>query len=245
MGGIKGSVQYQLLAQQLMARIEAGELAVGQYIPTEEVLCGQYAVSRTTVRAALHELQRRGMVSRRPRLGTRVESQTARVGFTMVGDSLDGVLRFTRDLAFRLVSQEETTLSAEQAAALELPAGQRFWVVTGVRQRARSLPAIFSEHLIPLLFTGSDLQFDGLRGSIPELLARRRGLFIQEIVQKVDVARLSQAAAVALRTANGEPALRTRRWYRASNGELVAMSTSFSPEGRYEINSTLRRDTSA
>lgn len=160
----------------------------------------------------------------------------------MVGDSLDGVLRFTRDLPFRLLSAEEVTLVADRAAALGLAAGQRYLQVTGVRQSARALPAIFSEHLIPLLFTGSDVQFDGLRGSIPELLARRRGLLVQEIVQRVDVTRLSKPAAAALQARTGEPSLRTRRWYRADSGELVAMSTSVSPEGRYEINATLRRE---
>lgn len=245
MTGARGSTQYRLLAQQLMSRIERGEHAVGEYLPTEEVLCQSYGVSRTTVRAALHELQQRGMVSRRPRLGTRVESLAPRSGFTMVGDSLDGVLRFTRDLPFRMLSSTEKTLGAEQASALDLIAGQRYLLVTGVRQKPRSLPAIYSEHLIPLLFTDGDVRFDGLRGSIPELLAQRRGVLVQQVVQRIDVTRLTRAAAVALQARTGEPSLRTRRWYWASSKDLVAMSTSVSPEGRYEIDSTLRREGAA
>lgn len=241
MGGVRGSAQYQLLAQQLMRRIERGEPAVGEYLPTEEELCRQYAVSRTTVRAALRELQDRGMVTRRPRLGTRVESQSVRSGFTMVGDSLDGVLRFTRELPFRLISSTEAELTADEAQALGLQPGQRFLRLTGVRRQGRSPPAIYSEHLIPMLFAGADLKIDGLRGSIPELLAQQRGLLVQEVVQSIDVTRLHRKAAEALQARTGAPALRTQRWYRAAAGQLVAMSTSVSPEGRYTITSTLRR----
>jgi len=96
-----------------------------------------------------------------------------------------------------------------------------------------------------LLFAAGQIQWDGLRGSIPELLAQRRGLFVQEVIQRIDVTRLSREAAQALDARTGAPALRTRRWYRAGAGQLIAMSTSVSPEGRYTITSTLRRDTGA
>ncbi len=92
-----------------------------------------------------------------------------------------------------------------------------------------------------MLFAGADLKIDGLRGSIPELLAQQRGLLVQEVVQSIDVTRLHRKAAEALQARTGAPALRTQRWYRAAAGQLVAMSTSVSPEGRYTITSTLRR----
>ena len=46
-------------------------------IPSEPELCQQYAVSRTTVRAALGALRAEGLVTSRPRLGTVVASKTA------------------------------------------------------------------------------------------------------------------------------------------------------------------------
>lgn len=237
-----GSTQYQLLARHLIEAIEQGRFDVGDYLPTEEQLCQQFGLSRTTVRGALRELETRGLVSRRPRLGTRVEARESRTGFTMAGDSIDTLLRFTRELPFHLLSRTELVITAEQAASHRLPEGQRFVRLTGVRGERAQPPAIYSEHLVPALYASTLPKLDGLRGSLPERLASQRGRMVHEIVQEVDVCRLDREAAQALGCRTGVPALRTQRWYRIRGGELVVMSKSVSPEGRYTIASTLRRD---
>jgi len=239
-----GTTQYQLLARHLIEGIEQGRYRVGDYLPTEEQLAQEFALSRTTVRGALRELQTRGLVSRRPRLGTRVEARESRAGFTLAGDSIDSLLRFTRDLPFQTLSHTELLMAAAHASAHGLPAGQRFVRLTGVRGERAQLPVIFSEHLVPALYAGALDKLNGLRGSLPEMLASQRGQLVHEIVQEVDVCRLGREAAQALQCRTGMPALRTRRWYRLQGGDLVVMSTSVSPEGRYAIASTLRRDLS-
>lgn len=236
-----GSTQYQLLARHLIEAIEQGRFQVGEYLPTEEALGQQFGLSRTTVRGALRELQTRGLVSRRPRLGTRVEARESRTGFTMAGDSIDALLRFTRELPFRVLTRAEVVIDAALAASHRLPEGQRFVRITGVRGERGRPPAIYSEHLVPALYASALLRLDGLRGSLPEKLASERGRLVHEIVQEVTVCRLRRAAAQALAGRTGMPALRTQRWYRLQGGELVVMSTSVSPEGRYTIASTLRR----
>src|SRR5258708_38593709 len=53
------------VARHLTERITSGRFTVGSLLPTEMELCVQYQTSRHTVRAALHELQQLGVVSRR------------------------------------------------------------------------------------------------------------------------------------------------------------------------------------
>jgi DNA-binding GntR family transcriptional regulator len=50
------------LAEVLRARIEAGEFAGGRKLPSEAALMEAHALSRTTVRAALKELQNQGLL---------------------------------------------------------------------------------------------------------------------------------------------------------------------------------------
>lgn len=233
--------QHARLARDLISRIEQGRLRVGDRLPNEEDLGRQFGVSRITVRTALAELERRGLVSRRPSLGTTVISDRTQGGFVHAGDSIQAIFSFTRDLPFVLMSAEEVTLPADEAAALRLHEGLRMMRITGLRRR-EGLPApIYSVHLIPALLAPPPQQLDGLSGSIPEWIARQHGEEVQEIEQCIDVTRLEAPAARALEAAIGTPALRARRWYRLRGGDIVAMSHSLSPEGRYSITTTLQR----
>ena len=63
---------WRLIAQTLANDIVSGLYPVGSYLPTEMALMKQYDVSRHTVREALDELATLGLISRKPRQGTRV-----------------------------------------------------------------------------------------------------------------------------------------------------------------------------
>ena len=74
--------RYAAVASDLMEGIGNGRYPVGSLLPTEFELCELYDVSRHTVRAAITQLQNQGMVSRRKRVGTRVEAATPSGGYS-------------------------------------------------------------------------------------------------------------------------------------------------------------------
>ena len=55
------------VVKKLEARIAAGELADGDYLPVERELMAEYGISRTVVREAIARLASRGMIEARPR----------------------------------------------------------------------------------------------------------------------------------------------------------------------------------
>lgn len=61
---------YQQIADDLRGKIESGELAPGQQIPTEGDLQQIYKASRNTIRDAIKRLVSRGIVQTRPGQGT-------------------------------------------------------------------------------------------------------------------------------------------------------------------------------
>lgn len=61
----------------LRARIDSGEWAPGERVPTEDALVRRFRVSRTTVREALRSLERDGLIARYRRRGTFVRRPTA------------------------------------------------------------------------------------------------------------------------------------------------------------------------
>lgn len=66
---------YEKLVTDLTDKIKTNRLAAGQRIPSEKELCGLYRVSSITVKRAMRELSQKGLVIRRPKLGTFVASE--------------------------------------------------------------------------------------------------------------------------------------------------------------------------
>lgn len=61
---------YRQIAEDLRARIETGEIAPGEQLPTELELRDQYSASRNTIRDAIKFLATRGLVETKPGQGT-------------------------------------------------------------------------------------------------------------------------------------------------------------------------------
>ncbi len=61
------------VAQQLGQMILTGELAASSILPSEVVLCEQFSVSRTALREAIKLLTSKGLLSSRPKVGTKVQ----------------------------------------------------------------------------------------------------------------------------------------------------------------------------
>ena len=68
------TARYQGLAQELESQIREGRLKPRARVPSENELARNFGVSRVTVRAALAILERKGLLQRRPGVGTFVAS---------------------------------------------------------------------------------------------------------------------------------------------------------------------------
>lgn len=68
---------YERIVTQIEQRIEAGDLKVGDQLPSEHELAEQFAVSRTAVREAVKALRQKGLVEIRPGRGTFITNETS------------------------------------------------------------------------------------------------------------------------------------------------------------------------
>ena len=234
--------QYMLLANNLIGRIKSGDFPSGSLLPTEDELGTQFNVSRITVRSALRELETKGLVSRRPGIGTRVEKQTDASVFTHVGDTVDEVLQFTKGIPFRVLSHVEAALSPAMAQALDLPQGQRFLQVTGVRGVNGQPPVVYSRHYIPALQAPNVRVLDGAKVSLAHVLAEAQGDEVFSIRQQIEATRIGRAEADVLQCKPGASALRTTRTYYGRGDRLLLLSVSVFPSERYRFTSMLRRE---
>lgn len=81
-----GNRLYERVSTDLSRRIAAGEVPVGQRLPSERVLAQTYAVSRPTVREAIIALELDGLVEVRQGSGVYVASASPRGGMAREAD---------------------------------------------------------------------------------------------------------------------------------------------------------------
>ncbi len=169
---------YQLIANDLRAAINDGELAPGAQVPTEMDLAQRYGVSRNTTRMALNALAHEGLITAGRARAGRLVRRRERMNWTHRVDSAAGARRANGldDFVDQTLAQgrvpdqsiEVSIVAASEyiAERLEVPPGENLVV----RRRLRSVdgqPSSFSEtyylfelaHGTPLLdpqvFTGS------------------------------------------------------------------------------------------
>ncbi len=82
--------KYRQIAEILQQKIENGEPAPGERLPTEQALIEQHKVSRNTIRDAVKWLIRRGLVETRPGQGTFVTDKIAPYITTLTEDPETG-----------------------------------------------------------------------------------------------------------------------------------------------------------
>jgi DNA-binding GntR family transcriptional regulator len=109
---------YEQVRDSLLGRITSGEFKAGDKLPTEDLLCKEYGVSRITVRRAISELTAQMLISPRRGIGTVVMNRaTGRRVFRLSGF-------FGQGSGFRVKKIGSTTESATADVAKALRIGE-------------------------------------------------------------------------------------------------------------------------
>lgn len=236
--------RYAEIADDLTQQIADGRFAVGSLLPTELELSARYGASRHTVRSALDALQGLGLVSRRKRVGTRVEAARPPDRFRQSLTSVEDLVQFGE--AHRRDVQDVAEVIADRALADELGCelGRRWLRISSLRWGDAAKPD-------PVGWT--DVYVDASYGDLGEAVRAAPGVLIShlveemygrrvaEIQQDVRAATLPEAVAGALRDDAGAPALQIVRRYADATGAVFEISSTLHPAGRFTLSSRLKR----
>ena len=240
--------RYAFVARELTEAIAKGRYPIGSLLPNELDLADQFGVSRSTVRAAMRELQATGLISRKKSAGTRVEAtsaQRAGGGFAQSLNSIEAIQQFGVETERDIQSIGETVADAALAAKLGCKPGSR-WL------RISSLRRVPGDHSAPPI-CWTDAYIDaGLTEKIAPRLKRYRGIFgdlieaitgrrIVEIRQHIAACGLPAHVAGPLAARAGDHALEIRRQYVLSPASLVEITLTFHPADRFGYSTRLIR----
>ena len=224
----------------LRAHIAGGVLDAGAPLPGEQSLAAEHRVARMTVRRALAELEREGLIDRRRGAGTFVAARRpARPMVADFADALGSLIEMGRSTDVRLLAFGYLQPPAAVAEALGLAAGEpaqrsvRVRIIDG--EPFSHLTAHVPES-IGLTYSERDLAAEPLLA-----LLERSGVAVDRASQEIGAVLASPEVAAALDVAVGSPLIAlTRVVYDAAGRGVEHLRALYRPD-RYALRIELLR----
>jgi len=240
--------RYAYVARVLTEAIAAGRHPVGSVLPNEFDLAEQFTVSRSTVRAAMRELQASGLVSRKKNAGTRVEAlspQRGAGGFTQALGSIEAVQQFGVETERHVQRIAEVVADDALARELGCQPGRRWLCISSLRMipgDATRTPICWTDVYIDSAFSHEvRARMDGHRDIFGTLVEQISGRQFSEIRQDINAVGVADDMAAPLMARPGAHALAIRRQYLFSSNEMAEVSLSIHPADRYSYTTRLSR----
>jgi GntR family transcriptional regulator len=170
----------ELLSKQvedaLRERIRQGHFRPGEQLPPENELAAAYGVSRATVRAALANLQREGVVVRRQGAGTYVTHAAAYLDSRVeeMWNCEDMIRALGREPSVGWLEYEESLPEAREKQKLRLGAHETVLVISKVFL-ADGEPVIHCVDFIPQALMKKPFTRDDLAGNVFDFLEEFAG----------------------------------------------------------------------
>jgi DNA-binding GntR family transcriptional regulator len=239
--------RWAIVAKLLAQRITEGEYPVGTVMPNEVDLAQQIGVSRSTVRAALGELQQAGMISRRRNAGTRVESRQPLRGpgsYNQTLATIEDVAQFGAQTDRQVQEIASHVVDEALAAALDCPPGQTWLRVSSLRSSRvpSSSPLCWTDvYIAPMFAPLVRERIVGYAGLISTLIEEFTGHRTLEIQQTITALGVPKRLAGALQAKADAHALQITRSYFDDKERVYVLSRSIHPADRFSYASRLRR----
>ena len=217
------------------------QLAVGQAIPSERQLSAQLGVSRLTVRAALDDLVREGLLVRKRGSGTFVSEPKIAQELSMTS--------FTEDMRRRGMAPGSRTLELRTATAgpwlgriLHVSPSESIVIIKRLRLADEETMAIETLHVRESLVPGLSAE-DLEDHSFYALLTERYGLDIVGGLQTIEPTVTNEDESELLGVPLHSPAFLFERTTRSSAGEIAEYVRSIYRGDRYRLVTELSRNT--
>ena len=231
---------YARLRDELRAGILDGRLKPHDKLPSEAEMTAAHGVSRITVRQALGDLQKEGLIVRLQGKGAFVSHPRASPHLDRLEGLGEALAHEGQSVHSKRLAMKSQKAGAELARLLDLPAGATVWHMQTLRYLEREplsvnssyFPRALGERLARIDLSGRDLV---------EVLERDLRLAMGEAQLEISACAMPAREARWLKVAEGGPALRVQRLVHAADGRPLHTETALYRADAFSYKLTLRR----
>lgn len=224
---------YRQLKEHIARGIQTGHWAVGDRLPSEHELVGQFGVSRMTVNRALRELTTEGLITRVAGVGTFVAEEKAQSTLLRIANIADDVRARGHAYHREVVCLERRSAPMDVAAALDTRVGESVFHVTCVHLE-NGAPVQLEDRYVNPRAAPDFGQQDFKEQSPSEYLVRN--VAFDQVEHVVDAVMPTEEQAALLKIARSQPCLLLTR--RTWNGaQAVTLVRCLHPASRYRLGS--------
>jgi GntR family transcriptional regulator len=224
--------------------IEQREWPLGSQILTEDELCAQYGVSKSTVRLAVAELARQGYVRKQQGKGTFVAYRASDLGIMMKTKLTENMVGDDAQVARELISLDLVTPTEDIKTVLKTNGENDEEELIHHIRCLRSVdgePAYLEDSFVPLAALPDIEEHDVCRKPLYELIMEKGVKNILKVVQTIEVSRIGRDAALVLRAADGCPALLLHRLLISVDERPAAYTRLLGTGRKYKLQTELQR----
>ena len=242
-GIASGEPLHAWIARTLRERIADGIYAVGTQIPAEDRLSAEFAVSRSTIRQALRQLQADRLIESRKGSGSIVLSGSAANTQILHATSIDDLLAYSRGRHFHFESIGIHPIGTELAMEAGVSSESEWLMLRGVgKTDGFDLPDCWAEYYIHKDFAAIGRMLSNpVIAPIFPLIEKRFGVRVVEVNQEMSAAVISPAQASVLNVEPGTGAIAVHRVYTTSIGDVALITVAIYPAHRFRHSTKLHR----
>jgi len=226
---------YAKISRILKEEIASGLYKVGDLLPSEEELERRFGASRTTIRNALGELEREGLVLRRRGKGTIVQEPKTAQNMNVISSFTETLREKGVQVGTGIVTIELIPAPPKVLAALGLEKGEKVYLVQRTRL-ANGVPIAFmTNYLLARVVPGLEGKKEALREvGLYQLLEEEYGLVLKRAVETIEAYLSGPLEADILQIPEKVPLFHTVRITYLEDGTPFEMVISIIRADKYE-----------
>lgn len=236
---------YYQLQQEIRNLVVANEVGVGESIPTEEELQKRFGISRNTVRRAIEELIKEGILERRRSKGTVVINSGASLIEKISGRSFtERVLQDGHEPSSKLLNFEIIPAGGHVRKILNLLDDEKVVYISRLRFIDKKPTAIDNTYLPHSLVPGAcstDFGETGAEQSLFYLLENKYGFSISHWEETITAIIISGKEARLLNIPSNSPGINRVGIVYSIYAQVIAYQESLYPPN-YSINYIIKRN---
>ena len=201
--------RYLQIVDELLDRIEQGDLAPTDRLPSERALAEQFSVNRRTLRNALEVLERRGLLNRRRGSGTFVTSPRFERKAAEFFPFTEGIRHRGYEPGSKIISLQRLPASPSVAEQLQLTRADEVWRFHRLRS-VNGEPFLLETFSLPAALAPEMDRFDLGERSVYQILEHEYGIVVEKAKLSLEAVAISEFEAELLRVPVGSPAMLER-----------------------------------